>query len=53
MGVTRGSDEEFIAFVSSSSPGLLRLAWMLSGSESTAEEMSKTRSRGCIRGGSR
>jgi RNA polymerase sigma-70 factor (sigma-E family) len=39
VGVTRGSDEEFIAFVSSSSPGLLRLAWMLSGSESTAEEM--------------
>lgn len=37
--MSQASDDEFIVFVSASSPGLLRLAWMLSGSESTAEEM--------------
>lgn len=35
----QGSDEEFVDFVSASSPGLLRLAWMLSGNENTAQDM--------------
>lgn len=37
--MNRGTDEDFAAFVSSSSPALLRLAWMLSGCEGTAEEL--------------
>lgn len=37
--MSQASDDEFVDFVSSSSPGLLRLAWMLSGSENAAEEL--------------
>ena len=34
----QGSDEEIVDFVSASSPGLLRLAWMLTGNENTAQD---------------
>lgn len=37
--MTRQDDASFTAFVEAASPGLLRVAWLLCGDESTAEDL--------------